>query len=81
MLARAHGSLSLDCSDPTVFVFLEAHFLEHISTPVAAILRRRGGANGSSLQVVSIDDDKNAPASALTPRTWTFIDRRWQFDN
>jgi serine/threonine protein kinase, bacterial len=30
---------------------------------------------------MSIDDDPNAPASALTPRTGTFIDGRWQFDN
>ena len=37
--------------------------------------------NGSSGQVVSIDDDPNAPASAMNPRTWTFIDGRWQFDN
>ena len=32
-------------------------------------------------QVVSIDDDPNAPASAMNPRTWTFIDGRWQFDS
>jgi serine/threonine protein kinase, bacterial len=37
--------------------------------------------NGSSGQVVSIDDDPSAPASAMNPRTWTFIDGRWQFDN
>jgi serine/threonine protein kinase, bacterial len=37
--------------------------------------------NGSSGQVVSIDDDRNAPASSMNPRTWTFIDGRWQFDN
>ena len=37
--------------------------------------------NGSSAQVVSIDGDPNAPASAMTPRTWTFIDGQWQFDN
>jgi hypothetical protein len=37
--------------------------------------------NGSSGQVVSIDDDPNAPASAMNPRAWTFIDGRWQFDN
>ena len=37
--------------------------------------------NGSSAQVVSIDSDPNAPANAMTPRTWTFIDGQWQFDN
>lgn len=37
--------------------------------------------NGSSGQVVSIDDDPNAPVSTMNPRTWTFIDGRWQFDN
>jgi serine/threonine-protein kinase len=37
--------------------------------------------NGSSAQVVSIDNDPSAPASAMQPRTWTFIDGRWQFDN
>lgn len=37
--------------------------------------------NGSSAQVVSIDDDPNAPASTMNPRTWTLIDGRWQFDN
>jgi serine/threonine protein kinase, bacterial len=36
--------------------------------------------NGSSGQVVSIDNDPNA-RSAMNPRTWTFIDGRWQFDN
>ncbi|MFT4043181.1 MAG: hypothetical protein QM673_08470 [Gordonia sp. (in: high G+C Gram-positive bacteria)] len=37
--------------------------------------------NGSSAQVVSIDEDPSAPADAMNPRTWTFIDGRWQFDN
>ena len=37
--------------------------------------------NGSSGQVVTIDSDPSAPASAMNPRTWTFIDGRWQFDN
>jgi serine/threonine-protein kinase len=37
--------------------------------------------NGSSAQVVSIDNDPNAPASTMNPRTWTFIDGSWQFDN
>lgn len=37
--------------------------------------------NGSSGQVVTVDADPGAPASALNPRTWTFIDGRWQFDN
>lgn len=37
--------------------------------------------NGSSAQVVSVDNDPNAPASAMQPRTWTFIDGQWQFDN
>jgi len=36
---------------------------------------------GSSGQVVTVDSDPNAPASALNPRTWTYIDGRWQFDN
>lgn len=36
---------------------------------------------GSSAQVASIDKDPNAPASAMLPRTWTFIDGTWQFDN
>jgi hypothetical protein len=37
--------------------------------------------NGSSAQVVPIDKDPKAPASAVQPRRWTFIDGRWQFDN
>ena len=37
--------------------------------------------NGSSGQVVTVDADPSAPASAMNPRTWTFIDGRWQFDN
>ena len=37
--------------------------------------------NGSSAQVVSIDNDPNTPASSMNPRTWTFIDGTWQFDN
>jgi serine/threonine-protein kinase len=37
--------------------------------------------NETSAQVVSIDKDPSAPASAMQPRTWTFIDGRWQFDN
>ncbi len=37
--------------------------------------------NGSSGQVVSIDNDPNYPPSSMDPRTWTFIDGEWQFDN
>jgi hypothetical protein len=37
--------------------------------------------NGSSAQVVSIDNDPNTPSSSMDPRTWTFIDGAWQFDN
>jgi hypothetical protein len=37
--------------------------------------------NGSSGQVVTVDADPSAPASAMNPRTWTLIDGRWQFDN
>lgn len=37
--------------------------------------------NGSSGQVVTVDSDPSAPASAMNPRTWTFIDGRWQFDS
>jgi hypothetical protein len=37
--------------------------------------------NGSSGQVVTVDSDPSAPPSAMNPRTWTFIDGRWQFDN
>ena len=37
--------------------------------------------NGSSAQVVTVDNDPNAPASSMEPRTWTFIDGTWQFDN
>ena len=37
--------------------------------------------NGSSAQVVSVDNDPKAPASSMEPRTWTFIDGVWQFDN
>jgi hypothetical protein len=36
---------------------------------------------GSMGQVVTIDKDPNAPAHAMNPRTWTFIDGRWLFDN
>ncbi len=37
--------------------------------------------NGSSAQVVTVDNDPAAPADSMNPRTWTFIDDRWQFDN
>lgn len=37
--------------------------------------------NGSSGQVVTVDADPDAPAHSMEPRTWTFIDGRWQFDN
>lgn len=37
--------------------------------------------NGSSAQVVTVDPDPAAPADSMNPRTWTFIDDRWQFDN
>jgi len=37
--------------------------------------------NGSSAQVVSTDTDPAAPASGMMPRTWTFIDGQWVFDN
>lgn len=37
--------------------------------------------NGSSAQVVTVDSDPSAPADSMEPRTWTFIDNRWQFDN
>ncbi|APE15695.1 hypothetical protein BOH72_11170 [Mycobacterium sp. WY10] len=37
--------------------------------------------SGSSGKVISVDSDPSAPASASLPRTWTFIDDRWQFDN
>jgi len=37
--------------------------------------------SGSSAQVVSVDSDPNAPASSMAPRTWTFIDGAWHFDN
>ena len=36
------------------------------------------GENGT---VVSVDEDPSAPASAREPRTWTFIDGEWKFDN
>lgn len=37
--------------------------------------------DGSSGKVISVDTDPSAPDSASLPRTWTFIDGRWQFDN
>lgn len=37
--------------------------------------------NGSSGKLISVDTDPSAPDSASLPRTWTFIDGRWQFDN
>ena len=37
--------------------------------------------NGSSAQVVTVDNDPNAPVDSMQPRTWTFIDNTWQFDN
>lgn len=37
--------------------------------------------DGSSGQVVSMDTDPSAPAWSVKPRTWTYIDDRWQFDN
>lgn len=36
---------------------------------------------GSHGEVVTIDSDPSAPANSFTPRTWTFIDGHWQFDN
>jgi hypothetical protein len=36
---------------------------------------------GSYGQVVTVDPDVSAPASSMEPRTWTFIDNEWQFDN
>lgn len=37
--------------------------------------------SGSSGQVVTVDSDPTAPADSMEPRTWTYIDGRWQFDN
>lgn len=37
--------------------------------------------DGSSGQVVTVDEDPAATADSMTPRTWTFIDGRWQYDS
>ncbi|GAB4584459.1 hypothetical protein [Nocardia sp. IFM 10818] len=37
--------------------------------------------SGSAAQVVTVDNDPNAPADSMKPRTWTFIDGAWMFDN
>ncbi|UPK65304.1 hypothetical protein MYP14_08310 [Rhodococcus pyridinivorans] len=37
--------------------------------------------NGSSGQVVTVDEDPAATADSMKPRTWTFIDGRWQYDS
>ncbi|WP_200171098.1 hypothetical protein [Tomitella cavernea] len=37
--------------------------------------------DGSSAQVVTVDNSPTAPAGSMDPRTWTYIDGRWQFDN
>ncbi|WP_138843886.1 hypothetical protein [Rhodococcus pyridinivorans] len=37
--------------------------------------------NGSSGQVVTVDEDPAATADSMKPRTWTFIDGAWQYDS
>ncbi|MFI6865347.1 hypothetical protein [Nocardia sp. NPDC050406] len=36
---------------------------------------------GTSAQVVTVDKDPAAPAHTDDPRTWTFTDNHWLFDN
>lgn len=45
------------------------------------IVDRTVKVEGSSGQVVSLDADPNAPSWSAKPRTWTYIDDRWQYDN
>ncbi|WP_146099057.1 hypothetical protein [Nocardia nova] len=45
------------------------------------IVERTVRVNGAMGQVVSVDKDPAAPAHAMDPRTWTFIDGRWVFDH
>jgi outer membrane murein-binding lipoprotein Lpp len=73
--ARAWEYYSQRCKD-------QIGSLENYSTVLDEFFKGRapqfGGVTanvrGSSAQVVSIDKDPNAPASAILPRTWTFID-------
>lgn len=61
----------------TYKILLDAHYKDWNPNPTDWIVR----TNGSSAQVVTVDSDPSAPKSAMDPRTWTFIDGRWQFDN
>lgn len=61
----------------TFRVMMETHY-DGRSPAIDSVTVR---VNGSSGQVVTVDNDPAAPADSMEPRTWTFIDDRWQFDN
>ncbi|MGW4336661.1 hypothetical protein ACWEK5_28200 [Rhodococcus koreensis] len=61
----------------TYKILLDLHYKDRDPQPTNWTVK----VNGSSGQVVTVDADPNAPADAMNPRTWTYIDGRWQFDN
>ncbi|TQC41781.1 hypothetical protein EEB14_52695 [Rhodococcus sp. WS4] len=61
----------------TYKILLDLHYKDRDPQPTDWTVK----VNGSSGQVVTVDADPNAPADAMNPRTWTYIDGRWQFDN
>lgn len=67
-----------DIGDVSTYSYLLDEFFRGRSPKFVSATAR---VNGSSGQVVSVDTDPSAPASSMLPRTWTFIDGKWQFDN
>lgn len=61
----------------TFQALMDSHYADR-SPKVESVTVR---VNGSSAQVVTVDNDPAAPANSMEPKTWTFIDGRWQFDN
>jgi hypothetical protein len=64
------GSLGADSNDLRL-----AALAEQLRATAEQILERTGFAAPSDAV------DPNAPADSMQPRTWTFIDNTWQFDN
>ncbi|UNQ40225.1 hypothetical protein MPC38_02875 [Prescottella equi] len=80
--ARAWSHYSQRCKNAigdldTYKSMMEVFYEDRNPQPTDWIVR----VTGSSGQVVTVDADPNAPAHSMEPRTWTFIDGRWQFDN
>ncbi|WP_139794586.1 hypothetical protein [Prescottella equi] len=80
--ARAWSHYSQRCKNAigdldTYRSMMEVFYKDRNPQPTEWIAR----VNGSSGQVVTVDADPDAPAHSMEPRTWTFIDGRWQFDN